>query len=491
MHTANRRPNILWICTDQQRYDTLGCYGNPFVHTPHLDALAKSGVQFEYAYSQSPVCTPARSCMLTGRYPRTNRCRQNGQKIPAEEVLVSRLFADHGYNCGLSGKLHIAPCQAGVCPTTEERINDGYAAFHWSHHPQDFNRPGSGWANNEYHVWLRRHGQSFHTSPFEDSAIVEEGMPEEWHQTKWCTDRAIDFIAANQAYQQPWFFSVNYYDPHHPFDPPKAYLERYLDTLENIPLPAYMPGEEDTKSLFVKREFENGGYNNDKRFLRKNMTPRDHRLVRAAYWAMVDLIDHQVGRLIDMLEQTGQRENTLILFHSDHGELLGDHGLYMKGPHFYDCSVRIPLLISWPGHVVQSVHSKGLVELTDIAPTLLEAAGLPLWPGMQGESLWPLLSGKQDPNRHRADVMSEYLNAMPTHQEPAAFQTMLREERYKLVCRHDVEEGELYDMLEDPREERNLWHDSAYAGVRMRLIKRLCDRIAFSVDPLPPRMAGY
>lgn len=111
-----KRPNILWICTDQQRFDTLGCYGNRFVRTPNLDRVAQTGVLFDYAFCQNPVCTPSRASFLTGRYPRTTRCRQNGQSIPADEVLVTRLLRDAGYVCGLSGKLHLAPLHPDVCP---------------------------------------------------------------------------------------------------------------------------------------------------------------------------------------------------------------------------------------------------------------------------------------------------------------------------------------------------------------------------------------
>ncbi len=122
-------PNILWICSDQQRFDTLGCYGNPYVQTPNLDKLAQDGVLFEHAYSQSPVCTPSRASFLTGRYPRTTRCRQNGQAIPPDEVLVTKLLQDAGYVCGLAGKLHLAPCNPRVCKGTEQRIDDGYDQF--------------------------------------------------------------------------------------------------------------------------------------------------------------------------------------------------------------------------------------------------------------------------------------------------------------------------------------------------------------------------
>jgi arylsulfatase A-like enzyme len=487
----SKKPNILWICTDHQRSDTLGCYGNSYVRTPNLDALAANGVKFDLAYSQSPVCTPSRAAFLTGRYPRTTRARQNGQMIPAGEVLVSRIFRDNGYNCGLAGKLHLAPCNTSVCRTTEQRIDDGYDVLHWSHHPQDFNNPKGGWANNEYHVWLRRNGQEYKPAPFRGSKHVRTGIPEEYHQTTWCVDRAIDFMQANTIHQNPWFFSVNMYDPHDPFDPPAEYLERYLDILDELPLPNFVPGEIENKPLFQRREHKNGGYNQNKTFCYENMTDYDHRLIKAAFYAMIDLIDKQTGRLVEALKETGQLENTIIIFTSDHGDMLGDHGIYMKGPHFYDCAVKVPLIISWEGQFKKNTGSGALVELIDIAPTILDAAGIPVYEGMQGKSLYGLLRGESDSGYHRENVMSEYMNAMPTHDNPKAFVTMLRDKRYKLVCHHGQDDGELYDMVADPNETYNLWLSAEHESIKNKMIQTLCDRIAFSCDPLPIRQAGY
>lgn len=482
------QPNILWICTDQQRWDTLGCYGNPYVQTPNLDRLAEHGVRFTNAYCQNPVCSPSRASFMTGRYPHIIGCRQNGQMISADEKLVTRLFADRGYNCGLSGKLHLAPCHTSVCRTTEPRIDDGYSVFHWSHHPMDFDSAENGWANNEYHVWLRQQGIKYETKPFRGSIHVEEGMPEAYHHTKWCADRAIDFMKANKSHENPWFFSVNIFDPHHPFDPPASYLERYLDQLDEIPLPNYVPGELEEKNIFQQREFVNGAYNVNRDFIYSSLDEKEHRLIRAAYWAMVDLIDTQTGRMIEALEESGQLENTIIIFTSDHGEMLGDHGIYMKGPHFYDCCVRVPLLMAWKGHF-ENRTCGAMVELIDLAPTLLEAAGMEPWPGMQGRSLMPVLTGET--NFHREDVMAEYWNSMDGHVNPKPFLTMLRDERYKLICVHGEDQGELYDLCQDPNETWNLWNQPEYEEIRYKMMKRLCDRIAFSCDPMPLRTAPY
>ena len=482
------QPNILWICTDQQRFDTLGCYGNDFVETPNLDRLARQGVQFDRCYSQSPVCTPSRASMLTGRYPRTTRVRQNGQSIPADETPVTKTLADSGYTCGLAGKLHISPCHPDKSkdrPMTERRIDDGYADFHWG--------PGTGkyWPTNEYHLWLRSQDVEYERSSFNDSEYVETSMPPEHHQTTWCANRAIDFIEENESFDEPWLFSVNPFDPHHPFDPPESYLQRYLDRLDEIPLPDYEPGELDDKPPFQRQDHE-GAYNQADNYPFAEMDDEDHRLLRAAYWAMVDLIDDQVGRLLDALDRTGQREETLVVFTSDHGELLGDHGIYLKGPYFYEPAIRVPLIASWPGTVNEGVRSDALVELTDLAPTLLEATGETPPVGMQGRSMWPLLTGETDPDDHRSSVYCEYYDAMPWHDDPIAPRaTMLRTDRYKLVRMHGLGTGELYDLQDDPAETTNLWATDEYQPVKLDLLGRLSDQMAGTVDPLPERQAPW
>ncbi|WP_083809798.1 sulfatase-like hydrolase/transferase [Mahella australiensis] len=186
--------NILWICTDQQRFDTLGCYGNKFVKTPNIDRPAEMGVLFERCYSQSPICTPSRASFLTGRYPRTTRCRQNGQSIPRDEKLVTKMLDEKGYVCGLAGKLHISACRPSVCKAMERHVDDGYSVFHWSHGAHD------GWPTHEYFQWLREKGRRFRVENIEGTKRVSYGMDEEYHQTTWCVEKAILFMEANREY---------------------------------------------------------------------------------------------------------------------------------------------------------------------------------------------------------------------------------------------------------------------------------------------------
>lgn len=483
MKSKENQPNVLWICTDQQRFNSLGCYGNDLVDTPNLDKLAQNGILFENCYSQSPVCTPSRASFLSGRYPRTTRCRQNGQSIPGEEKLVTKMFSDNGYICGLSGKLHISPAHPSVNKGTERRIDDGYDIFHWSHHPHE------DWPTNEYTSWLREKGLTYSPEDCPQSDYINYGMSEKNHQTTWCVDKAINFVKSNAKFETPWLFSLNPFDPHHAFDPPQEYLKKYMEKLDEIPLPNYQEGELKNKPIFQRIDHNGSyggiGFNYDK------MNEKDHKMVRAAYWAMVDLIDHQIGRLIDSLKETEQWGNTIVIFTSDHGEMLGDHGIYWKGPYFYEPAVHVPLIITYPQEITKEQKSEALVELTDLAPTLLEAAGMKKDPGMQGKSLWHILKGEKSLHNHRDSVYCEYYNAMPWHECPQPHGTMVFDGHYKLINIHGIDEGELYNLKKDQNEQNNLWKNKDYQQVKIDMLELLSDRMAFTVDPLPERESAW
>lgn len=469
-------PNILWICTDQQRFDTIRALGNLNAQTTRLDKLIEEGTTFNQAYCQSPVCAPSRASFLTGRYPRTTRCRQNGQSIPADEVLISKIFSDAGYRCGLAGKLHLASCSDGK---VEKRTDDGYDPFHWSHHPQP------DWEENEYTQWLTEKGQNWFGLQGEKiNPYVHYGPPAEYSQTAWCAEKTIEFIKNEKG--RPWFFSFNCFDPHHPFDPPKEYLEKF--NFDDMPLPSMHPNEADAKTTFQKLD-RIWAHNNPGEFQVEAMTDQDKRTVYAAYMAMVSLIDDQVGRILDALEETGQADNTLVVFMSDHGEMLGDHGIYFKGPHFYDCQMRVPLIMRWPnGGVLKSRQVDGFVELVDLMPTFLEAAGLKVPSAVQGKSLLPLLLGGNEQDHCKKQVYAEYYNAW-THND--AYGTMLRTQDWKIVVYHGTNQGEFYNLKEDPEEFFNLWDQPDFEKEKQQYILKCFDASVLSMDPDPPRLGPF
>ena len=475
--------NILWITTDQQRADTIHALGNRQIRTPNLNRLCAEGTAFTRAYCQSPICTPSRTSFLTGLYPSTVHGNINGNArcdLPEGARLITRRLADAGYRCGLSGKLHLASPWNGE----EERAADGFEEFHYSHSPtQPFDR------SNQYVAWLEDQGlldrvldREHHDRNLRSGVRYREDVPFEFHQTTWCFDRALSFLQRHVGDQ--WCFCVNCFDPHGPFDPPRTYRDRYPSS--DMPLPIFRESDPLVHERLATHVFRSPCV---------EPGPRERSQI-AAYYAMIELIDENVGRLLDALEASGQREDTLVIFTSDHGEMLGDHGLRSKGCRFYEGLVRVPLILSWPGQVQQGLASDALVELTDIAPTLAEAAGVdPGW--TQGKSLLPILTGEAAPNRHRDAVRSEFYDTLnPDFGKPDAvrtpsYATMYRDERWKLVVYHGNPYGELYDLRDDPDEFENRWEDPSCAPLKVRLLQQSFDATVQATDPGGKRIGRF
>lgn len=464
------KPNILWICTDQQRYDTIGGLNNPHIQTPNIDRLVEEGVAFNHAYCQSPICTPSRASFLTGMYPSSVHGCMNGNDRWAEAApLVTALLADAGYICGLAGKLHLAGAQGRIEPRPKY---DGYQVFHWSHGVQDIWETGHAYAD-----WLQEQGHQLG-----ELLKQRELIPPELHQTTWCADRAIDFMGA-QSDDQPWLMSVNMFDPHAPFDPPQSYLDRF--DADSMPGPLFRESDLETQAALVDIDFQT---------VSQYPEAFGAKQIQAAYYAMIALIDDNVGRMLEALERTGQRENTIVIFTSDHGESLGDHGLLTKGCRFYEGLVRVPLIVSWPRHFLSDVVRDALVELTDIAPTLLEVADVDRPARMQGRSLLAHLTQKDHPDNHRDFVRCEYyraLNPVANDRFNGTYGTMIRDERYKLIVYHGHEIGELYDLEVDPSEFENLWNDPAYIEIKVRLMKQSFDALALATDVGPKQVRRF
>lgn len=473
---TTKKPNILWICTDQQRFDTINALGNQFINTPTLDKLAQSGVAFMRTYAQSTVCSPSRASFLTGRYPRTTGVTKNGgEYFPPNEILVTKMLSDSGYSCGLVGKLHLSAAENML----EKRPDDGYQEFHWSHNP----RPEWKRSENKYQLWLEECGIDWQV----DYKGRDGGIDPHYHQTTWCVNEAIKFIDSQSKKDAPWLLSVNIYDPHPPFDPPKEYRDRYIT--EDMPLPKWREGELETKPMLQKEDFIQGGQGGNGPSC-SQMTDYEKQQYVADYYAMIELIDDQIGRLLNALTDFGEQENTVIIFHSDHGEMLGDHGLILKGAYFYEGLVHVPLIISWPGKIKENIQSHALVELVDLAPTILELCGLEVPSFIQGKSLHQILMGEASPDLHKKDVYTEYYYALPdSHQN--VYATMYFDGRYKLIVYHGEEIGELYDLEQDPDEFINLWNTDEYQQLKMQLLIKSFDRSVFTVDPNPPFIARY
>ncbi len=464
----NEKPNILWICTDQQRYDTIGALGYKHVDTPHIDRLAAEGVAFTHAYCQSPVCTPSRGSFLTGMYPSAIHVMGNGNDtFPAKPELLSKRLADAGYDCALIGKLHLASAYRRI----EPRVDDGFIYWEYSHAPRDDWPEGHGYAD-----WVREQG-----AVLADLTKDPQGVPAELHQTTWCAEKTIEFI--EQERDKPWLACVNIYDPHPPFNPPQSYRE--LFDPEQMPGPLFRDSDIEQQQKLAAIDFQSKVRRPHELDIGDQLNPgkgraADGRVLQAAYCAMIKLIDDQVGRIMQVLEDSGQRKNTVVIFTSDHGETLGDHGLIQKGCRFYEGLVRVPLIFSWPGHFQQGATSDALVELLDKTPTIMELAGLAVPERMQGRSLLPILTGEASGEKHRDFVRCEYCDALD---EPdGSFATMYRDARYKLVVYHGHDLGELYDLEEDPEEFENMWDEPEAQPLKLQLMQRSFDASMLAMD---------
>ncbi len=461
------RPNILWYCTDQQRFDTIGALGNEFVKTPTIDGLVEEGVAFTKTYCQSPICTPSRASFMTGLYPSRLRNTRNGNdSFPDGPPLISKLIADSGYECGLIGKFHLV--SAGHRP--EPRLDDGFTYWKHSHAPRDDWPEGT----HDYADWVREKGKDL-----DEMRNSEARVDPEYHQTKWASDRAIEFMS--QERNCPWLLNINVYDPHPPFIPPASYAEKF--SADDMPGPYFRESDLDAQAKLDPLDFQGRA---------KRPEEVNGKDIQGKYYAMIAQIDDQFARILDCLEKTGQRENTIIIFTSDHGEMLGDHGLVQKGCRFYEGLTRVPLIFSWPGHFAKGVACEGLVELLDLSATILDLTGVEIPDYHQGRSLRNVLEGKEDGSKIREVARCEYFDALDTHFTggTGTFATMYRTERYKLSAYHNDGLGELYDLEKDPWEFENLWDDPDSVDTKNELIwKSFNDHVNLTTDVGSKRIA--
>lgn len=490
----NRRPNILIISSDQQRYDAMGCYGNRHIKTPQLDALAAQGALFESAYSQSPMCAPSRASLMTGLFPRNHGLWANGVEIGDDRRLISRVLADAGYDCGLVGKFHLGAAAQG---RTERRVDDGFRMFEWAHDPI---HPSP---QNSYHRWLADHhpdvfaeftatvGRPWETEDGNQAkgALYLDTVRPEAHYSSWVAEVAVDFIGdPNRGADEPFFLIANFFDPHHPFGAPQPYRDLY--DADQLPKPIGGVDELAGKPE-PQREWSAASYGGTAPGY-QDYTEEEISEIVASYYAMVSQVDDQAGRILRALADQGLADDTLVIFTSDHGEMLGDHGMILKGPMMYDCAVRVPLLVRWPDHVPAGVTVSSPAQTVDLTSTVLSATGMTAaMPWCQGQDLVPLACDDHASGRDWALV--EYRDSnFP--QSPPLFTTMLRYRDTKLVLWHGRPstdrrtEGELYDLEADPDELHNLWDDPAAAQLRTEMLIKFADVQVATEDRSRPRV---
>ncbi|WP_152664622.1 sulfatase family protein [Devosia geojensis] len=451
------KPNILMIMTDQQRRDTLGAYGCDWIPTPNLDRLASEGVVFENCTVDNPICTPSRASIFTGKpVPDHGVLRVHDNLPPDERLFPERLRDEAGYRTALFGKLHVS---SRVQEQESRHPHDGFDIYEWCLDPTvALDSPFNGYA-----AWIEKTAPDF-LAALRRNGRGELHHPEAVHSSKWAADRTIAFIESANADPRPFFCLMSLFDPHDPYaDHPLAARDRIDPARIPVPIPPWsdQPG-------CVQREQEESYLGRFGDFSANEIAE-----IRFGYGASIAFLDEQIGRVLAALEAAGLTEDTLVIFVSDHGDQLGDHGLFVKGVALYEPTVGVPLLLRWPGRIAAGERSTALAQGRDIAATCLAAAGLDTASCPLSEDLVTMASrNKAERTAAICAYRNSGINAGGRFWGPPMRSTMARNGRFKLTVytSADSSERELFDLELDPQETRNLAGDPDHARTELALL---------------------
>ena len=508
---AARRPNILLITSDQQHHSTLGAV-NDRIRTPALDRLCREGVRFDRAYCPNPTCTPTRASMITGMYPSQHGAWSLGTKLFEDVPVVGDRLREAGYYTALVGKAHFQPLasRAGMesleCQPTLRDLGfwDGFRGpwYGFEHIEVARMHGDESHVGQHYAIWMERRGLANWADYFQPwppgpdrRRHYWEGkhhweLPEEFHYTRWTGERTVAQIEAAMARQAPFFVWASFHDPHPPYVVSEPWAGMY-DPRDMVP-GRVTPGEHERNPLhFRLTQDPDGGrklrelYFEDEGIHGFNCHLRDAELLKkdmACYYGMVSFMDQEIGRALDALDRLGCAGETLVVFTTDHGHFLGQHGLVAKGPFHYEDLIRVPFIARWPGRVPAGEVSPAIQNLVDLPPTFLTAAGLDVpgimsgvdqletWCGGRAARTWSITE-----NRHtyRNVHLRTYVN-----------------ERHKITVYRSGADGELFDLVADAGEVRNLWYDPGAGPLKAQLLQEFC-QATMSCEQTPmPRIAG-
>ncbi len=421
------RPNIVVLLSDEHSPLTLGCYGSQVVQTPNLDALAARGVLFEQAYCQAPVCVPSRLSFLSGLYPWRIGAWSNVSPVPAARTSIAGYLQQHGYFTATVGKMHF------VGP--EQHWGFAYRPY------GDF----AGCSHQPDPIGLAPRLTILPAGPSE--------IPEEEQQESIVNRLGIEFLRSDDR-KEPFCLWLSYNRPHFPLRVPRRYWERYWP--DGVDLPDLGPNFPERLHPWMQFHRRYTGV--------EGWTEAQWREARAGYYAAVSFIDDKVGEVLHVLDELGLRENTIVVYFSDHGEMNGEHGMARKMT-FYEPSARVPLIISYPRVLPQGIRVSEVVELVDLYPTLAELAGLPAPEGLDGRSLVPLVTTGSAAGRKGFAISEHYSHGVPGPMR------MVRLGDWKYILYLDAKPS-LFNVKEDPREFVDRIDDPG-----AQRIARECDRL--------------
>ncbi|MFZ4718400.1 MAG: sulfatase [Ilumatobacteraceae bacterium] len=493
---------ILFVTTDQQRYDAIGCNGGTIARTPVIDALAAQGHRYERAQPQSVVCMPSRSTMITGQHVSTHGVWMNGVALPADAPSVAQVLHDHGYRTALIGKPHFEPFLDPFLRFTENRLSreplSGGLTHRGFEHFEAATHGGQGMLH--YARWLAaNHPEAVSMFyPVLDGSLEvnalgggdtgapqvwDNPIPKEWYHTDWVAERTIAWLDSLDA-DEDWFCWMSFPDPHHPWDPPKSEVGRV--DWRDVPLPDGYIEDADERLAVLDRKprhwrawYEGrlvSNYEAPADWVPATMTADHVREVNARNAVECELIDEALGRVLQAIAAKGWTDDVDVVFTTDHGELQGDFGLLFKGPYHVDALMRLPLV--WrpaPSSTPAPSAVSRPVGLVDLAPTFCAIAGVPVPDWMEGKPL-PVSDHDAD-SRGFERSLTEWdsvLFGVEVH-----LRTITRDgwvcTTYRPGSAHDGSEGELYHLADDPLQRVNLWDDPAYASIRSDLVADLWD----------------
>lgn len=478
------RPNIVFIMADQLAAAALGCYGFPVQATPNLDRLAQHGVRYDRHYAIHPVCGPARATIFTGRSSSATRVFYNNCSMNPALPHFPQLLQRSGYRTGGFGKFHFHDMQE---PLIEDMSPFGYDVAGPTEDPKT--GPWLRWVQEQYPehyeaalslVWPRdyftreqrqqwqaafnKHVRPCMTASNCTQLVYESPLPAKCHQTRWITDQGLNFIEQSaQNDEQPFYCYLSYVAPHNPYDPPPEYAALFNPNDMPDPLPA---------------EWQNANappaYRNstgpariadlEKRKL-CDYSLEDWRQLRAHYFATVKFIDDEIGRLLEKLKQAGLDKDTIVVFTTDHGDMIGDHSLLTKGFKHYDKSIRCPLIVYDPRCTQSGATVDRMTTILDLFPTFCELADidcndLPL----EGQSIFR--TGRRD------NVLIQ-INPENTGQ---SLRTIVTDDGWRLSLFPGTNYGELFNLTEDPDEQHNHYGNSSHTHIENQLMRQLVDQ---------------
>ncbi|WP_126979075.1 sulfatase family protein [Frigidibacter oleivorans] len=509
------RPDFLVIMTDQHRWDWLGCNGHPVVKTPNIDRLAARGTTFDQYFVASPVCMPNRASFMTGRFPTTHGLRYNGCHLPVEANTFVDVLRAAGYRTGAIGKSHLQPMigrrlpprdDGGPIPEAwkidETLYGEEQPGRYQGEGGYDIPLPYYGYdhvdmvtdhgteAGGHYRQWLRRTYPDVADNPMRglphDYTVrqaLRPDMPEEAYTTFYIRDRASRYLRDQAGSAQPLFTFVSFPDPHHPFNPPGRYWDMYSPDQFELGTRYADHRSPPVPLARLHDAFEAGTppATRTSPFIASEQHLREAMALTAG---MITMIDDAVGEILAALEASGRAANTVVIFTSDHGDYLGDSDLLLKGPWMRESLNKVPLIWSDPSDPDPRPRCAALTSTVDIAPSILERAGLMPYNGMQGRSFLPVLG---DPAAEpRPDVLVEFndSSARLGYRAPARIRTLVTED-WTLIVPAGEGWGELYDRKADPENTDNLWDNPDFTEVRARLTERLLDRVIAQMDESP------